>query len=276
MRGLDAMLRPPRTTVVSRIDDPPAWWIAAEHADESNGVLIHLHGGAFVLPPIHRASAAAMSELTAMPVMLVRHRRPPAHPFPAAADDALAAYRAVLTRGVPAARIRLSGDSSGGFLALALLGDLDRAGLPLPAAVYLSSPLVDLSAESAMRGDETRPDPVTPPQMVARTNKAYAGDTPFTDPRLDVPAADTSNWPPMLIQVGETECLTAENQALAERVNKAGGHCELQLWPAQTHGFPFNGLNRIPEAQTALDYAATFLDTPPHEPASPDDAGGNR
>lgn len=270
MRGTDAMLRPPRGTVVSRIEDPPAWWIAAEHADESNGILIHLHGGAFVLPSVHRATAAVMSRLTGMPVVLVRHRRPPARPFPAAADDALAAYRAVLARGVPAARIGLCGDSSGGFLALALLGDLHRAGLPMPAAVHLSSPVVDLSGESAMRCDETAPDPVTPPEMVVRTSKAYAGDTPFTDPRLDVLAADVGTWPPILIQAGETECLADEHQALAERVNTAGGHCELQLWPAQTHGFPFNGLKRIPEARTALDYAVTFLTRPPREPNPPE------
>lgn len=110
-----------------------------------------------------------------MPVLFVRHRFPRTHPFSGAADDALAAYRAVLARGVPVAEIGLGGDSSGRCLVLVLLGDLDRAGLPLPATAYLASPLVDLTGESAVRCDATRPDPVTPPAIVVCTNTAYAG-----------------------------------------------------------------------------------------------------
>ncbi len=263
IRGIDAVLRPPRTTTVRRIGIPPGWWIAAEHAEESEGVVLHLHGGAFVLPPMHRASAAVLSGRTGMPVFLPRYRRPPAHPFPAAGDDALAAYRVLLARGVPAERIRLSGDSAGGFLALALLGDLGRAGLPLPAAVHLMSPLIDLTGESAIRCDNVQRDPVSSPRLIVRTNKAYVGETSLSDPRLDLFAADSSGWPPILIQIGETECLTEENMAFAEHVNAAGGHCELQLWPAQTHGFPVNGLNRIPEARIAFDHAVAFLTAPP-------------
>lgn len=250
-----------RTELERYGDDRPGLWLTAEGADTAKGALLYLHGGGFVLPSVHRHAAATFSGLTGIPAFLPTYRLPPEHPFPAAADDVLAAYTHLLRRGIPASRIRVAGDSSGGFLATALLGDLERSGLPLPAAVLLMSPLVDLSAESAKRCDGISRDPSTAPRFIEVTSKAYVADTPLTHPRLDVLGADKRNWPPILIQTGGTECLTAENERLADSIRAAGGGCELQIWPGQIHGFVIYG-NKIPEGTAAREYAARFLTAP--------------
>jgi acetyl esterase/lipase len=237
-------------------------WVTAKGAETARGALLYLHGGGFVWPSVHAHAAAAFSELVGIPAFLPTYRLAPEHPFPAAADDVLAAHKHLLDKGIPADRIRVAGDSSGGFLATALLGDLQRSGLPLPAAVLLMSPLVDLSAASAKHCDQISRDPSTSPHFIEVTNKAYTTDTPLTNPRLDVLGADKRNWPPILIQTGDTECLTAENQRLADSIRAAGGICELQIWPGQIHAFPIVGGNKIPEADAARRYAAWFLTAP--------------
>lgn len=236
-------------------------WLAGKSAD-TGGALLYLHGGGFVLPSVHKPAVALFAELCGIPAFLPEFRLAPEHPFPAAADDVLAAYEHLLGKRIPAGRIRLAADSSGGFLATALLGDLQRAGLPLPAAVLLMSPLVDLSVASARQRDELHRDPCTSPHFIEVTNKAYLAGTPLTDPRVDVLGADKANWPPVLIQTADTECLVPENECLAESIREAGGRCELQLWPGQVHGFPIYGGTKVPEAAGAREYAARFLMQP--------------
>lgn len=240
----------------------PATWIIAQNAERANGALLFLHGGGFVLPSAHSRGAAKFSELTGLPVFLPEYRLAPEHPFPAAADDALAAYTSLLDSGIPASGIRIAGDSSGGFLTAALLGDIERAGLPMPAAVLLLSPLVDLSVAPARRQDAISRDPATAPNFIEATNHAYLADTLLTDRRLDVLGADKRTWPPVLIQTGGTECVTAENEQLAESIRAGGGTCELQIWPGQIHVFPILGGDKIPEAGAAREYAGGFLVSP--------------
>ena len=110
--------------------------------------------------------------------------------------------------------------------------------------------------------DAEHRDPMCSPNFIERANKAYAGNTPLTDPRLDHLAADVSAWPRTLIQVGDTECLTAESEFLGERLRQAGVECEVQLWPGQVHGFPAIGAGKVPEAIAARDYAREFLSDP--------------
>jgi epsilon-lactone hydrolase len=261
-RLIDAMSRLPRTvrTTQERYgDNRSGRWITANGADTTGGALLYVPGGGFVLPSVHKGAAALFAESCGIPVFLPTVRLAPEHPFPAAADDVLAAYEHLLRKGIPANKIRVAADSSGGFLATALLGDLERAGLPLPAAVLLMSPLVDLSVASAKQWDEQHHDPSTAPHIIEVTNKAYLAGTPLTDPRVDMLGADKRNWPPVLIQTGGTECLIPENERLAESIRKAGGRCELQLWPGQIHAFAIYGGTKIPEAVAAREYAARFL-----------------
>ena len=224
------------------------------------GILMWVHGGGFVsgTPRLQRNLAAAYAEPLGIPAFLPRYRLAPEHPFPAAADDLLAAYRALVDR-FPPGSIRLGGDSSGGFLAAALLGDIARAGLPMPKSVVLLSPLLNLDVTTARRRHAVTPDPLEPLAFMAESNKAYAGGTPFEHPRLAVLAADMTGWPPVLVQMSDLECVADDALAFGAALREAGGSCEVQLWPGQVHVFPAWGANRIPEAAAAIAYGSAFL-----------------
>ncbi|HEU5473003.1 MAG TPA: alpha/beta hydrolase [Actinophytocola sp.] len=235
-------------------------WIAARTADEDAGAILYLHGGGFVFggPAAHRHLVAELSAASGLPAALLEYRRAPEHPFPAAADDALAGYRWLLDAGYPAERIVLAGDSAGGHLTAGLLADLNRRRLPMPAAAVLLSPFLDLTGAALDARDAARRDPFVPPERARECGLAYAGGRAFTHRRLDVLKGDKRRWPPVLIQVGDTECLLGDSERLAEAIWAAGGHCDLQVWPGQVHVFPaFFPL--IPEGRDALRHAGRFL-----------------
>jgi acetyl esterase/lipase len=233
-------------------------------ADKANGILLWIHGGSFITgsPRLEQLLAAGYANTARIPAFLPRYRRPPEHPFPAAADDVLAAYRGLLDQGFPAGKIRVGALSAGGALTVGLLTDLRSTGLPLPAAVLLTSPMVQLSTELAHARDARHPDPYCSPDYIERTNRVFAGATPLSDPRLDHLNTDTTGWPPVLIQIGGTECLLDEVGALGTRIRHQGGHCEVQVWPGQVHAFPMMGARiSLPEADAAIDYGARFIAT---------------
>ncbi|MFL6143428.1 MAG: alpha/beta hydrolase [Labedaea sp.] len=235
-------------------------WIAARNADEGAGALLYLHGGGFVLGGTrsHRHFASALSTACGLPVLLVDYRRAPEHPFPAAADDALAGYRWLLAQGFAAGKIVVLGDSAGGHLAAGLLGDLRRKRLPMPAAAVLFSPFLDLEGADLDRRDAARRDPFVPPARARECGLAYAGRLALRHRRLDVLRGHKRGWPPVLIQVGDTECLLGDSQRLAEALTDAGVHCELQIWPGQVHVFPaFYPI--IPEGRLAIRQVSSFV-----------------
>lgn len=243
----------------ARYDGTRGVWVRHREANAANGVVLHLHGGGFVFgsPRSHRGLGYQLSRATRTPVFLAHYRRAPEHPFPAAAQDCLAAYRTLLDRGFPAERIRLSGDSAGGHLAASVLVAAARAGLPLPSAVALFSPLFDLTCAELNERDATCRDPFIAPAATRRVCQAYLGDTPSSDTRLNVLAADKSGWPPVLIQVGDTECFRGDAERMIAALRDAGVRCELQVWPGQIH--VFQAWANLPEARAATRYAGEFL-----------------
>jgi len=256
----------PRGTKVRVVDEDSGGgavrgaWITGRGADDGNGVLLHLHGGGFVFgsPRTHRHFAAALSIATGRPAFLVHYRRAPEHPYPAAADDALAAYRWLLATGYRAEQIVVAGDSAGGHLTASLLAELSRRRLPMPAAAVLFSPFLDLTGAELDDRDAVRRDPFVPPQRARECGQSYAGELAVDSRRLDVLSAPKRRWPPLLIQVGDTECLLGDSERMAESVRAAGGHCELQVWPGQVHVFPaFYPV--VPEGRAAIRYVGDFL-----------------
>lgn len=140
-----------------RYGDLPGRWYRARVASARTGAVLYLHGGGFVWgsPRSHRALASWLSHHARMPVFLPHYRRAPEHPYPAAADDALAAYLALLDRGMAPAQITVAGDSAGGHLVATLLRTLAQHGLPFPAAAALFSPFLDLTC-AGMRARDLR------------------------------------------------------------------------------------------------------------------------
>jgi len=237
----------------------PGIWVHAAGVPRDGDAVLYLHGGGYVAgsPRSHRALAARLSAASGAAVFLPRYRRAPEHPFPAAADDALKAYQALLEAS-PARRIVLAGDSAGAHLACTLLGDLITSGQQLPAAALFFSPALDWTGESARDRDRVRRDPLVSPDFGTKCGKAYLGNHQH-HPRLDIMDRGLlERWPPCLIQAGDTECLIGDAQGLAEALTTAQVPCELQTWPGQVH--VFQGMAGVlPEARAAINYAGRFL-----------------
>lgn len=261
-----------RGTRVHSIDDENGvrgCWIAARNADEGAGAILYLHGGGFVFGGVrtHRHLVAALSAASGLPALLLDYRRAPEHPFPAAADDAVAGYRWLLDQGFDPDKIVVIGDSAGGHLTAGLLADLNRKRMAMPAAAVMFSPFLDLTCEELDGRDAARRDPYCPPDRARECGLSYAGPFSLSHRRLNVLEGNKRRWPPVLIQVGDTECLLGDSERLCAAVSEAGGHCELQVWPGQVHVFPaFYPL--IPEGRMAIRYVGTFLRAVMGEPAA--------
>lgn len=254
----------PRGTRLHAVDDGPVRgvWVTGRDATHDQGVLLYLHGGGFVFGSrrTHKHLAAAVSAAAGRPALLLDYRRAPEHPFPAAADDALAGYRWLLAQGYPPEKITVIGDSAGGHLTAGLLADLSRRRLPMPAAAVMFSPFLDLAGLELDDRDAARRDPFVPPKRARECGRTYAGEHALDHRRLNVLAANKRRWPPVLIQVGDTECLLGDSERMAESIRAAGGQCELQVWPGQVHVFPaFYPV--IPEGRAAIRYVGEFLRT---------------
>ncbi len=240
--------------------DVTGLWLTAREADERAGVLLYLHGGGFVLGSLrtHRHLAGALSQASGLPVLLLDYRRAPEHPYPAAADDALAAFHWLLDQGYTAQQVVMAGDSAGGHLVAGLLAELTRRRAAMPGAAVLFSPFLDLTCADLDARDAARRDPYIPPARAREVAALYAGELGVDHPRLDVFRGTKRRWPPTLIQVGGAECLLADAERLAAALTAAGAHCDLRVWPGQVHVFPaFAAI--LPEGRLAIRQAGEFV-----------------
>jgi epsilon-lactone hydrolase len=222
--------------------------------------ILYLHGGGyyFCSPRSHRSLVFGLAMRSRAPVFSLDYRLAPEARFPAALDDALAAYRHLLASGIPAESIVISGDSAGGGLALATLVALRDAGGALPAGAVLFSPWTDLGASGASIRTNDGADPMFSGPAIGRAARLYLGDTPATHPYASPVYADLHGLPPLLIQAGSTEVLLDDSRRVAENARTEGVLVDLQVWPNMPHVWqiftPF-----IPEARRALDNAASFV-----------------
>ncbi|MBD9416108.1 alpha/beta hydrolase [Pseudomonas sp. PDM16] len=232
----------------------PCEWLVPQ---QDNGwMMLYLHGGAFMIgsPRTHRAITTALARLAGLKVCALDYRLAPEHPWPAAADDALAAYQALLAQGHPAERIVIAGDSAGGQLTLSTALRLRDAGLPLPAALVCLSPVTDLSG--ATWHEPGAGDPLLSYAWLSQGLDAYC--PPDIDRRLPLLSplqADLSGLPPLMVQVGEDEHLLTQSLKLREH---DGLNLRLEVYPGQWHVFQINaGLLEV--AALALRRVAKFL-----------------
>ncbi|MFC9971367.1 alpha/beta hydrolase [Spirillospora sp. NPDC127200] len=247
-------------------DDVPVTgeWVVTREAERTAaaGAVLYLHGGGYVVcsPRTHRPITSRLALDTGLPVLVPRYRLAPEHPFPAPLEDAVAAYRWLLDRGVPASGIVIAGDSAGGHLAASLTGEICRTGLPRPAGTVLFSPWVDLTCELSTQAQRRARDPYISAYAARRVARLVVGPAGFDDPRLALLTCPWTDAPPIFIQVGGAEVLRPEAEALAEALADAGNRCELQVWKGQMHVFQI--LNRVlPEASAAMRETARFIRT---------------
>jgi acetyl esterase/lipase len=189
----------------------------------------------------YRHLAGALALAADAGALVPDYRLAPEHPFPAAVDDALSAYRWLLDRGQEPDRILVAGDSSGGGLALSVLLSLKRDGLPQPAGGLLFCPFVELT-----RSAKARP-----------SAEAYLAAHPADDPLVSPLTADLGGLPPLLIQVATGDEWAEGGQALAARAREHGVDARLELYPVATHVFHLFW-SFLPEATEALQSAGRF------------------
>jgi len=234
-------------------------------------VFLHLHGGGYVMsdPGGSRGFTTALARAAGIRVVSLDYRLAPEHPFPAAVDDALAAYAALLETA-PAGAIAIGGESAGGGLAIATLLAIREAGLPQPACAVALSPWVDLACRGASHVTCADRDPLLTRGVLLEMAAQYLQGQDPSAPLASPLAADLSGLPPMLIQAGEDEVLRDDAIALGERTRAAGVLAEVEIWPDMIHVWQmFAGL--LPEADQAITSIAGFVTaharTPPRRAA---------
>lgn len=222
--------------------------------------ILYLHGGGyyFCSPRTHRAITFGLATRADADVFSLDYRLAPEHPFPAALDDALAAYRRLLDEGAPAASLVIAGDSAGGGLALATLVALRDAGDPLPGGALLYSPWTDLACTGAsIRANDGR-DPMFCGDVFARIASMYLGATRATHPYVSPLYADFHGLPPLFLLAGSTETLLDDTLRVAERARAAGVSVECEIGRDLPHIWPIYA-PFMPEARRALDASARFV-----------------
>jgi acetyl esterase/lipase len=222
--------------------------------------LLHLHGGGYVAGDIESQlmMCLPMARSLGMPLLLPEYRLAPEHPFPAALEDALAAYRWLLAGGLDAKDIVLSGDSAGGGLALALALSLRDSGEPLPAAISCFSPWTDLANRGKSHVDKARAEVLLTTRVLGEWAACYSGGADLDNPLISPACADLRGLPPLLVQVGSEEILLDDSLALAEKARAAGLDVSLEVMEGLWHDWPALG-NLVPESRLAFLAMGRFL-----------------
>lgn len=261
LEGLGARLPVPRSATIDPVDvGMPAERVADERAVGSRCTVLHLHGGAYTMgsPRTHRGLAAALSRVARMPVVVPDYRLAPEHVFPAALDDAFAAYRCLIERdGIDPRGVAITGDSAGGGLGLALLVRLRDEGVALPACYVGMSPWTDLAGTGASMHELAALDPWLSARLVRPAAAGYAGEHPLDHPLVSPLYADLHGLPPILVHVGGHEILLDDARRLVDRARQADVDASVGVFAGMWHVFHvFPG---VPESRDALREIGGFI-----------------
>ncbi len=262
MRGLIGLgmrvLRPPAAAALRPVSAAgvPCLWLIPEGA-EPGSCLLYLHGGGFVLglTPLHVTMVAHLAREMGVPALLVDYRLGPEHPFPAALEDCLAAYRWLLGRGTSPDDIVVAGDSAGGNLTLAVAMKLRDAGEPLPAALACLSPAGRLTRPEEVDG--LAADPLLHPRALRLYDVSYVGSRDPREPLISPVFGDWHGLPPLLVHAGEDEILAEDAVEIERAARAAGVDVRLEMYPRMWHVWQL--YLSLPQARRSLDDIARFL-----------------
>lgn len=211
-------------------------WVRARRV-LGDAALLYLHGGGYVIgsPKSHRHLAAAISDASGLPVFLPHYRLAPEHPFPAAVDDAVAAYKGLLESGIAASRLAIAGDSAGGGLTIATLVALRDRNIALPVCAVAISPWADLSQGGEAYRTRLNRDPMVSKEGLDGMSAAYLAGADSRGPLASPIFADLHSLPPLLIQVGTEEALYDDSVGLKARAEEAGVEVSAESWGGMVH-----------------------------------------
>lgn len=222
--------------------------------------LLYLHGGAYAVgaPRLYRHFTWRIADAARARVLVLDYRLAPEHPFPAALDDAVGAWRWLLDHGADPRQMAVAGDSAGGGLALALMLKLRDDGLPLPAAAVAMSPWTDLALTAPSFRSNAAADPMLVADDVPRFAAGYLGGADARNPYASPLYGNPRGLPPTLLQAGSDEILRDDAVRMAEAMRAAGCDIELQVWRKMPHTWQLLA-SVLPEARAALAEIARFL-----------------
>jgi epsilon-lactone hydrolase len=238
----------------------PAEWSTVPGSDASR-VLMFFHGGGYCSGSIrsHRRMVTEAGRAAAIRTLAVGYRLAPEHPFPAALDDALAAWRFLRGQGIAAEHIAVGGDSAGGGLTIGLINILRRRGEQQPGCAWLASPWTDLTMSGATLASKDAVDPLIHKAYLEELADAYVpAGMDRKDPRISPLYADLNGFPPALIQVGSAETLLADASRFAEAAGAADVPVTLEIWPHMIHAWPLWNAHLEP-GRRALASAGAFI-----------------
>ena len=236
-----------------------AEWLVPKRAPEGK-LLLYLHGGAYIMGSCatHRQLVSYMARAAGVRTLLPEYRLAPEHPFPAAVDDAVGLYRALLADGYAAEDIVIAGDSAGGGLTMAMLLSLRDADDPLPAAACLLSPWLDLAATGESMITQADQDPWFNPEDMCVVASYYCEQDQLRQPLVSPVYADLSGLPPIYIQVGADEILLSDSTRAAEQIKAAGGEVVIEIWPGMWHVFQLF-VCQMPESRAAIAKLGAYI-----------------
>jgi monoterpene epsilon-lactone hydrolase len=236
-----------------------AEWVSTE-AGKPLPVILFFHGGGYCIgsAETHRDLVSRLCTAAGARALSVDYRLAPEHPFPAAVDDGVAAYRWLIGQGVPASSIVIAGDSAGGGLALATLLALEEAGDELPAGGVCMSPVTDHTKSGESMRTKVDLDPMVHPTSSTANSNRYLGGADARTPLASPLYADLKGLPPLLILVGTSEVLLDDSTRFAERAKAAGVSVELEVWDEMIHIWPYFAAI-LPEARQAIDRMGAFI-----------------
>ena len=238
----------------------PAEWITTPETS-ADRVILYLHGGSYNSGSIasHRSLAANIANAAKTRALIIDYRLAPEHLFPAAVEDARAAYRWLLENQFSPDHIIVAGDSCGGGLALSLLISLRDEDQPLPAAAVCLSPWTNLTCTGESWETNLRKDIMLDPGALIKSAQIYLGET---DPRIPLASplyADLKGLPPLLIQVGSEEIFLSDATCFAEQAQAAGVRVTLEVWKGMQHEWHF-AANILPEGKQAIEQIGQFIE----------------
>jgi acetyl esterase/lipase len=211
-------------------------WVRASGATH-DAALLYLHGGGYLIgsPKSHRHMVGALSVESGLSAFSADYRLAPEHPFPAAVDDAVAAYKGLLDSGIASARLAIAGDSAGGGLTIATLVALRDRGLSMPACAVAISPWCDLSQGGEAYRARAKRDPIVNKDGLDKMAAAYLNGADPKTPLASPAFANLKGFPPLLIQVGTEEALYDDALMLKAHADDAGVEVSFESWGGMIH-----------------------------------------
>ena len=253
--------RPPRGTKTTAIDagGVPAQRVTTP-ASRHDRHILYLHGGGYVAgwAGLCRDLTWRLATVCRVCVLGIDYRLAPEHPFPAALEDTVAAYRWLLARGTDPKRIALVGDSAGGGLVFAALLRLRDEGVALPAAAAVVSPWTDLALTGPSWRLNAAIDAVIPVEQAPRLVDLFLAGADPRNPYASPLYGDPTGLPPTLILAGGDEVLRDDAVRMADKMQAAGCDVEIEIWPHMWHAF-YLSTRGLPEAKVALARIAAFV-----------------